>query len=223
MRSEAGFAGSRSGGRRGFTLLEVMAAVAILGIAYITLGSSGIQGLQNEGEARRRFEASLLADSVLSEIETGLEAGAAPPLGKDEREQEGFRIAIEVSPFAVVVPEEDATTGKRIGRARSRLGGDGAQAQPVEIPGPSLLGGDTSAGAVSPLRKIDVRVVWNEGFGERTASRTTFALDPEAASTTLDALKQVQAASQPKKKQPNQAAAPNPLGGQNQGGGGTPQ
>ena len=41
----------------GFTLLEVLASVAILGIAYITLGSSGIQGLQHEGEARRRLEA----------------------------------------------------------------------------------------------------------------------------------------------------------------------
>ena len=37
--------------REGFTLLEVLAAVAILGIAYIALGSSGIQGLQHDQQA----------------------------------------------------------------------------------------------------------------------------------------------------------------------------
>jgi hypothetical protein len=102
----------------------VLAAVAILGIAYITLGSSGIQGLQHEGEARRRFQASLLADSVLSEIEAGLEAGVAPPIGTDEREADDFKIEVEIAPFSIVVPEEEGEGGKRLGNARSRLGGE---------------------------------------------------------------------------------------------------
>jgi prepilin-type N-terminal cleavage/methylation domain-containing protein len=201
--------------RDGFTLLEVLAAVAILGIAYITLGSSGIQGLQHEGEARRRLEASLLADSVLSEIEAGLEAGAAPPLGEEESEADGFTIAVEVAPFSIVVPEEQDKNGKRLGDARSRLGGSGAQAQDPVIPGPSLLGDDSGPGVVSPLRRIDVRIVWNEGFGERSVSRTTFALDSEAARDTLEAIAQVQAATQGQQQQ--QPAAANPLGGGNQG------
>ena len=198
----------------GFTLLEVLAAVAILGIAYITLGSSGIQGLQHEGEARRRFEASLLADSVLSEIEAEIEAGVAPPLGDDEREEGDFKIAVKVAPFSIVVPEEQGNGGKRLGDARSRLGGSGAQAQPPAIPGPSLLGGDSGPGGVSPLRRIDVKIVWNEGFGERSVSRTTFALDPEAARGTLDAIAQSLATAQGQQQQP---AAPNPLGGGKQG------
>jgi prepilin-type N-terminal cleavage/methylation domain-containing protein len=207
--------------RDGFTLLEVLAAVAILGIAYITLGSSGIQGLQHEGEARRRLEASLLADSVLSEIEAGLEAGAAPPLGEEESEADGFTIAVEVAPFSIVVPEEQGKDGKRLGDARSRLGGSGAQAQNPVIPGPSLLGDDSGPGVVSPLRRIDVRVAWDEGFGERSVSRTTFALDAEAARATLDALAQSQAAAQGQQQQ--QPAAANPLGGGNRGATGNPQ
>jgi prepilin-type N-terminal cleavage/methylation domain-containing protein len=199
----------------GFTLLEVLAAVAILGIAYITLGSSGIQGLQHEGEARRRLEASLLADSVLSEIEAGLEAGAAPPLGEKESEADGFTITVEIAPFSIVVPEEQGKDGKRLGDARSRLGGSDAQAQEPVIPGPSLLGDDSGPGVVSPLRRIDVRIVWNEGFGERSVSRTTFALDSEAARDTLEAIAQVQAAAQGQQQQ--QPAAANPLGGGNQG------
>jgi len=200
--------------RDGFTLLEVLAAVAILGIAYIALGSSGIQGLQHEGEARRRLEASLLADSVLSEIEAGLEAGVAPPLGDDEREADDFTIAVEVAPFSVVVPEEQGKGGKRLGDARSRLGGSGAQAQQPVIPGPSLLGGDSGPGVVSPLRRIDVQIIWNEGFGERSVSRTTFALDAESARTTLEAIAQSQATAQGQRQQ--QPAAANPLGGGNQ-------
>jgi prepilin-type N-terminal cleavage/methylation domain-containing protein len=207
--------------KAGFTLLEVLAAVAILGIAYIALGSSGIQGLQHEGEARRRFQASLLADSVLAEIEAELEAGVAPELGTDEREADDFKIEVEIAAYSFPMPEEEDKDGKRLGNARSRLGGSDAQAQQPAIPGPSLLGGESGPGAVSPLRRIDVRILWNEGFGERIVSRTTFALDPEAAGPTLAAIAQAQAAAAG--QQPQQPNAPNPLGGENPGTIGTPQ
>jgi len=198
----------------GFTLLEVLAAVAILGMAYIALGSSGIQGLQHEGEARRRLEASLLADSVLFDIEDTLGWGVTPPLGDDEREDGDFKIAVKVAPFSIVVPDEQGKGGKRLGDARSRLGGSDAQAQQPAIPGQSLLGGG-GPGAASPLRRIDVKIVWNEGFGERSVSRTTFALDSDAARETLNTIAQSLVAA--KGQQPQQPAAPNPLGGGKQG------
>jgi prepilin-type N-terminal cleavage/methylation domain-containing protein len=197
--------------RNGFTLLEVLAAVALLAIAYTALGASGIQGLQHEGEARRRLQASLLADSVIAEIESGVEAGAAPEIGEDEREQDGFRVAVAVEAFALDVPDDDAAAGgNRIGRARSRLGGGAAAPEP--LPGPSLLGsGAGGAGAAPPpLRRIVVRVAWDEGYGERSTVRTTYALDGEAASETLAAIGQAAAALQEATggPQPN-----NPLGG----------
>jgi prepilin-type N-terminal cleavage/methylation domain-containing protein len=207
---------------RGFTLLEVLAAVAILAIAYSTLGASGIQGLQHEGEARRRIEASLAADAVLGEIEGALEAGSAPELGEEQREQDGLRITVSVEPFVLAVPEAERDGGKRIGRARSRLGGDAA-ARPEPLPGPSLLGGDARGpGAASPLRRIAVRVAWDEGFGEQSVTRTTFALDAEAASESLGALAQAAAAAQAAAG--GGAQANNPLGGRRRSGdaGGTP-
>jgi prepilin-type N-terminal cleavage/methylation domain-containing protein len=204
----------------GFTLLEVLAAVAILGIAYITLGSSGIQGLQHEGEAKRRLQASLLADSAIAEIEMQIEAGIAPPLGQDELEVDGFMIETEVAPFSIDIPEETDESGKRIGNARSRLGGSDAAPQPL-IEGPSLLGGG-GPGAPSPLRRIDVRVGWSEGFAERSVTRTTFGLDREAAGPTIDAIEQAQAAARAPQRQQGDDAA-NPLAGGEAGTIGNPQ
>jgi hypothetical protein len=183
--------------------LEVLAAVALLAIAYSQLGASGIQGLQHEGEARRRLQASLLADTVMADIESGIEAGAAPQLGEEESEQHGFHVSVSVEPFALEVPEDDAgEDGNRLGRARSRLGGDAGAPEP--LPGPSLLGAKASGpGVASPLRRIVVLVTWEEGFGERSAVRTTYALDGEAASGTLGAIGDAAAAAQ----------ANNPLGG----------
>lgn len=200
----------RSNGQAAFTLLEVLAAVAILAIAYTTLGSSGIQGLQQEGEARRRLEASLLADASIAEIESAIEAGTTPPVGEEETESDGYRIQVSVAPFTLVVPEaQQADGGKRLGNAQSRLGGE-RSAEHV-APGKSLLGpgagGGGGGGGESPLRRIAVRVAWDEGFGERVATRTTFALDAEAAAETLQGLAQA-AANDAGAAQPN-----NPLGG----------
>jgi prepilin-type N-terminal cleavage/methylation domain-containing protein len=191
----------------GFTLLEVLAAVAILAVAYTTLGSSGLQGLQQEGEARRRLQASLLADAALAEIEGAIEAGTTPPVGEEESETDGYRIQVSVEPFTLVLPEvQTGGGGKRLGNAQSRLGGDASAAGVA--PGDSLIGASGAGrGGQSPLRRIAVRVVWDEGFGERSAARTTFALDAEAAAATIEGLSQA-AANEAAAAQPN-----NPLGG----------
>src|SRR4030095_9193121 len=156
-------------------------------------GASGIRGLQREGGARRRIQASLLADSAMAEIESAAEAGTAPPVGEDERVENGFRIHIAVDPYTLAIPDEEGQAGHRLGKAKSRLGGD-AGAPPPPTAGPSLLGGDR--GSQPPLRRIVVRVEWDEGFGERSTTRVTHALDGEAASATLGALSESAASTQ---------------------------
>jgi general secretion pathway protein I len=54
--------------RRGFTLLEVMVAMAILAIALTTLIGSQNQSLFAAGEADFSFQSSLLARQKMSEI-----------------------------------------------------------------------------------------------------------------------------------------------------------
>ncbi len=150
---------------RGLTLLEVLAAVAILGLLYTVLAGAAIQGLRSEGESKRRIEASLLIDEQLAQIETQIAAGVTPPLGLTESEAGDFRIATDVQPLEFY--EELA---------------DDLEAAPSGAP--SVLGRQT-VGGESPLRIISVAVSWNEGVFERRIERTTFALDLVAAEAAL--------------------------------------
>ncbi len=146
---------SRSG-PSAFTLLEVLAAVAILGIIYIVLADVTMQGLFAEGRAKRRLEASLKADLHLSELELQFEAGVVPPLGPlPEIEEDGFRVSGEVRVFALpLLPE------------------------PGGIPEPAASTG--SAGVLEALREIELSVSWEEAQEEQRVVRVTYALDPTA-------------------------------------------
>jgi prepilin-type N-terminal cleavage/methylation domain-containing protein len=75
---------------RGFTLFEVMAAVLVLGMLYAVLANAAMQGLQSEGETRRRLQASLIADRALAEIETQLALGVILPLASRRRSRIPF-------------------------------------------------------------------------------------------------------------------------------------
>jgi general secretion pathway protein I len=57
-------------GRRGFTLLEVMIAMAILAISLVAVFRSQSQSVAMAGEARFLTTASLLAQSKMAEIES---------------------------------------------------------------------------------------------------------------------------------------------------------
>jgi len=142
---------------RGFTLFEVLAAVAILGILYTTLIGWAMDGLVAEGTSRRRLEASLVADRQLAEIELDLEAGVVPPVGEERLELDDYEVTLSVEPFELTLPELDATP-------------------------PSPLLADATTDRSTPLRVIRIRVTWLEAGMEYEVVRTSFALDP----TNLD-------------------------------------
>ena len=156
--------------QKGFTLLEVLGAVAILGLWYVVLASLAMSGLRAEGESSRRLQASLLADEIISGFEAQMMTGSAPPLADDESERGDFQVRIEVSPFEL--PPTLAPTEAAAGPNRRR----GATQ--------SLL----TSGPQSPsiLRTIRVAVAWQEGFEERSVTRTTYGFDLEAARPLLE-------------------------------------
>ena len=151
----------RSRSRAAFTLLEVLAAVAILGVLYVVLADVAIQGLRAEGRSRRRMEASLVADWALSEIETEIEAGGFPELGRlPETEEDLFRIAVEVRPYSIPLLSESEEAG-------------------------SDTGPPSEGGALASLREIELTVTWLDGADEQQVVRTTYAFDAATASSQL--------------------------------------
>jgi general secretion pathway protein I len=95
----------------GFTLLEVMVAVTILGIALVAIFSSEVGAVRNGARARRLTTATLLARCKMGEIEEMVMREGLPAVsarGVDEccegNEVEGFECEWEIE--RIVLPDE---------------------------------------------------------------------------------------------------------------------
>lgn len=150
----------------GFTLLEVMAAVALLGIVFTALSRSATMGVISEGNSRNLFEASLVADSSLAALELALAAGEVPPLGVNETELDDFTIAVETLVF--VLPE--ALQEER----------------DLVVPTPSTVFSDGSDNNEGAVREIRLTVSWPDGNRERSIERVTYAVDYAAINGGAD-------------------------------------
>lgn len=148
------------GGRTGFTLLEVLAAVAVLGIWFTVLASIAIHGLRAEGRNERHLRASLLADTTLARIEQGLRLNEFPD-EFSESEAGDFRVEIETMLLQDVEIEE----------VENDLG---------------ILLTELVPRLAENLHMIEVRVIWTEGYDEYTATRTTYAWDNASFNALLE-------------------------------------
>jgi prepilin-type N-terminal cleavage/methylation domain-containing protein len=156
----------------GFTLFEVLGAVAILAILYTTLSTVAIRGLRSEGESRRMLEASLLADWELSAFELELQTGAAPEIGVTEsEEQDGFTVTWEVTPFQTKIFKTALEKEQEKNAANPA-------AQTASVPTGQAEAMDAVA---PPFLRVELRVSWFEAGNERSVTRTIFAVDEDAA------------------------------------------
>ncbi len=155
----------------GMTLLEVMVAVAVLALLYTALAELSFQGLRMEGDAGRRFQASLLADAKLTELENTFRSGSAPDLGRDVEEADLFVIETEV----------DAFDASFLGPAlMERARQDPRDAPPAR----ELLIIPRGRGAPY-LYNVRVAVRWDEAGSEREVIRTTIGFDAARARELL--------------------------------------
>ncbi|HEX5066967.1 MAG TPA: type II secretion system protein [Myxococcota bacterium] len=172
--------------RDAFTLLEVMAAVLILGLLYAVLAEAAIRGLRSEGVSRRKVEASLIADRFLADLEAQLALGQIPKSGQEEQEVDVYRVGINVQPFdptpildAIEKVEKERGIDKHKARPKKPEEQNsmevGAQT-PGAVPTEDLLA-PPRTGQEGRLRRIDVSVTWQDGEREEHVSRTTFAFD----------------------------------------------
>ena len=138
--------------RAAFTLLEVLAAVAILGIWFAVLANTGIRGLRAEGRNLRHIHASLLADQTLAQLEMDIEDGVFPEAGVTELEvgdESEFQVEIETTRF------EDAELN------------DGENAlMPLLAEAPTVY---------AEAHVVEIRVTWLEAYDEEVVTRTTSA------------------------------------------------
>jgi prepilin-type N-terminal cleavage/methylation domain-containing protein len=159
----------------GFTLLEVMAAVALLAILYTVLARVAIEGLRGEGESKRRLEAALLADQRIAESFTPVSGGfVMPPLGHSELTEGEFTLALDVALFQP--PAEWGFDDKSGG------------------PAPLLFASAPGAPGVQALRTVQLEVSWLEGGERRGVSRTTYLIDFERLSQLMASSPQQQPA-----------------------------
>ena len=165
--------------RLGFTLLEVLGAVAVLGIWYFVLAAIATDGLLREGQSLRKLRAGLIADRILAELEEESLGGSKPTLIDEEVQPEEpgngiYTIKKQVAAFtAYSAPSE--STGEE-----QESGFDTSQ------PLPTLLG-QNIPGFASHLYQIDVVVAWTEGFmAEETVHRTTYVFDMTSAAQVYE-------------------------------------
>ncbi len=148
----------------GFTLLEVMAAVAVMAMAFIVLAQANIQGIMAEGSARQRLAAARIADRTMQELEVKLISGSLPlEVGIEEVEEPPFIIETEIALFDLDLPEVPNALGET--------------SEDETEPDSAIQALETLSEREDILHWIQVRVIWGEGAFERAVTRTTFGYD----------------------------------------------
>ncbi len=163
----------------GFTLFEVLGAVAVLAILYTTLSTVAIRALRSEGESRRMLEASMIADWELSAFELELEKGAAPELGVTENEElGGYAVVWEVTPLQTPIFGDAGGPQRGAPAAGAAQATATSQSAAAQFTAAQLAAANAEA---PPFLQVDLRVSWFEAGYERSVTRTIFAVDEDAA------------------------------------------
>ena len=164
---------------RGFTLIEVVGAVAIVGIWFLVLSTSAFNGLSAESRVQRLLEASLIADEALADGEAQALLGLPIELDTSAYGDLDFDGEPE---YAVIVTSEPFDPLTRLTAVNPQRGG-------AAFVDPTSAGADPAAPSLLSMQRLRIEVYLEADIEEDDeltfplAARTTFSID--AASLAL--------------------------------------
>ena len=184
--------------RNGFTLLEVIVAVAILGLSLVAIFGSESGAMRTTSRARHYHVATLLARCKMGEIEEQVGREGFPAVDDRERDEccegaevEGYRCEWSIEP--VVLPSDPASSQGSSQRPQTTDEQASAAMGRVGSAGDFLAGGGNRGGledmllsvAVpvlrpaieSQVRRANVTVRWDEGEVEHTLDVAQFLVN----------------------------------------------
>jgi general secretion pathway protein I len=188
---------------RGFTLLEVMIAVAILGISMAAIFSSEVGAANVGARARRQNVAATLARCKMGEIEELISIEGLPALEKKDTDNccdhapiEGFECDWIVD--RIILPEfgaqdsqdeEDDSPDKQLNEAYDEVREEGAAPQEViagQAGNLAVLALQLGFPILKPfleeqVRRATVTVRWKEGPEERGFDVTQYLVSEQPA------------------------------------------
>ncbi|RZO56956.1 MAG: prepilin-type N-terminal cleavage/methylation domain-containing protein [Sandaracinaceae bacterium] len=191
-----------------FTLLEVMVAVAILGIALTAIFSSEAGAIRVGARARHMSVASLLARCKMGEIEENILREGMPAVSDDGRdecceggEQQGFRCEWSVErvelPDALDMGADDPTSA--LGSLTGDHEGDTANPADMQNALAGAAGGDALGSFAvqfafpvlrpaieEQVRRATVTVFWAEGEDERSFDVVQYLVADQGSMTSAD-------------------------------------
>lgn len=192
----------------GFTLLEVMVAVGILGLALTAIFASESGALRTSARATHYHVATLLARCKMGEIEEQVAREGFPAIDDSETdaccegaEVEGYTCEWSITPVVLPINEQLAGTQSGPGSTGPRQSATGENPMSralgqVGTAGDFLAGGGNRNGIESMLmqlampalvpaieqqvRRVTVKVLWSEGESRRNIDVAQFLVNEQS-------------------------------------------
>lgn len=196
----------QKGKQSGFTLLEVMVAVAILGLALTAIFSSEAGAIRMATRTGKMGTGALLARCKMLEIEEKIASEGLPAIFAsdtdeccEDAEVEGFKCEWEINlvvlPDSMFAPEGDdedaappAAGGMDIplgggGDITEMLGGGGSGfgATAIQMVYPVL-----KPAFEAQLRRATIKVIWKEGSSEKSFEVTQYVVAEQGVAPEID-------------------------------------
>jgi general secretion pathway protein I len=168
----------------GFTLLEVMAAVAILALALTVISASQQAGMRHVIRAKKMTVASLLAREKMTDLEDELTKDGFPEF--DEEEEGEFEDGFEGYTYRWKIEKIEMPSGLDPEAMTGALSGEGDDSAGAAGGGMAAFGGQMLTQQFElfrnilerSIRRVTLEVGWKEGGAKKSVEIALYLTDP---------------------------------------------